>query len=110
MRVLLRKRPKHEGDGDYWKRMFLKWASAHLTKRQKELLFYIYANCKEEKTLTSLARELSEKLEMPLSTVKWNLRALRNYELLEAGDKDSKNKPCRLTRAGEELARSLFGT
>ena len=78
-----------------------------LTKRQKKILVELYLNCNGDVTLTSLARELSEKLRLPESTVKWNLRLLRDAGLIQAGSFREKNVPVRLSRAGLVLAEKL---
>jgi len=92
---------------EYWKNAFLRLALMKLTKRQKKILVELYLNCNGDVTLTSLARELSEKLRLPESTVKWNLRLLRDAGLIQAGSFREKNVPVRLSRAGLVLAEKL---
>ena len=70
-----------------------------LTPKQKELLTYIY-KIGQAKTLTYLARKYSEETGLSYSTVKWNLRELRDLNLITGGDVNNKGEPVRLTEAG----------
>ena len=71
-----------------------------LTRRQKQILVQVYLRYDGNATLTSLARELSAYLNIPESTVKWNLRLLRDAGLIRAGSYKEKNVPVRLSKAG----------
>ncbi len=92
---------------EYWKNIFIKFALAKLNKRQKKILIEIYNNQNNGDTLTSLARKISKKLNLPESTVKWNLRLLRDVGLIEAGSINEKNIPVKLSMAGLLLAEVL---
>jgi len=77
-----------------------------LTIKQKELLIYLYKHGKA-KTLTYLAKKYSEETGMSYSTVKWNLRELRDLNLITGGDIKSKGEVVRLTKAGEIVAKHI---
>jgi len=61
----------------------------------------------EEITLSRQAREIAKKLNIPESTVKWNLRVLRDLGLIECGSMNNKGIPIRLTYAGLIIANSI---
>ncbi len=71
-----------------------------LTDKQRAILRWMADNYVEETVYTSLIDVLSEELEIPKSTVRWNLRGLREAGIIRAGDKDNKGIPVRLTERG----------
>jgi len=94
---------------DYWKNVFIKFALIKLSKRQKRILVEAYFNADGLTTLTSLARKIASKTNIPMSTVKWNLRLLRDLGLLIGGSIDRKNVPFKLSEAGRTLAKYIVG-
>jgi len=83
---------------------------AKLNEKQKLLLKELaqILDRNRELTMTSAGRILSLKLRLPESTVKWNLRELRNMRLIIAGDVNSKGTSVRLTEVGQIIARKLL--
>ncbi len=59
-------------------------------------------------TVTALADLVSRSSSIPYSTVKWNLRSLREMGLLTGGDMRSKGEPARLTPEALMLADYLM--
>ncbi len=86
------------------------FAMARLNERQKLLLKELaqILDRNRELTMTSAGRILSLKLRLPESTVKWNLRELRNMGLIIAGDVNNKGTSVRLTEVGQIIARKLL--
>ncbi len=72
------------------------------------ILIEVYENQNGKDTMTSLAKKISRKLNLPESTVKWNLRLLRDAGLIEAGSISERNVPVKLSRAGLLLAKILM--
>ncbi|MFX1519995.1 MAG: hypothetical protein ACFFCD_08740 [Promethearchaeota archaeon] len=89
-------------------RSFVKLAQLRLSSKQKLLLKKASNLLSSRKmTLTSLAEHLSLTEDLPHSTVKWNLRTLRDVGLLTGGDMNEKGINAELTFAGALLAESL---
>jgi DNA-binding MarR family transcriptional regulator len=78
-----------------------------LTNLQKRILLYIIENEKREATLSRQAKEIARKMKIPEPTVKWNLRVLRDLNLIECGSINNKGIPIRLTYAGLIIANSI---
>jgi len=87
--------------------MFLKLAMDRLSPTQKTILAEALRREGRGLTLTGLARALSAELDIPLSTVKWNLSRLRDLGLIVGGDGRARRKPFRLSPAGRALAKAL---
>jgi len=79
-------------------------ASTHLTRKQRMLLRWLSEEYREETVYTTLIERMSEDLSIPKSTVRWNLRGLREAGLIRAGDKENKGIPARLTDMGRIVA------
>lgn len=79
-------------------------SSQSLTDKQKVMLRWLTHNCDGETVYTVLIERLSEDLRIPKSTVRWNLRGLRDASLIRAGDRENKGVPVRLTEAGRLMA------
>ena len=79
-------------------------ASTRLTKKQQMLLRWLAEDYREEAIYTALIERMSEDLSIPKSTVRWNLRGLREAGLIRAGDKENKGIPVRLTERGRIMA------
>jgi DNA-binding transcriptional ArsR family regulator len=75
-----------------------------LTEKQRTILKWLSVN-KECKTIyTNLICRLSEELEIPKSTLRWNLKGLREAGMIKAGDKNNKGLPVELTTKGKIMA------
>jgi len=79
-------------------------ASSRLTEKQQALLKWIAGREDEFCVYTVLIDLYSVELRMPKSTVRWNLRGLREAGLIVAGDKENKGIPVTLTEMGQILA------
>jgi len=79
-------------------------ASSRLTKKQRMLLRWLAEDYREEGVYTALIERMSEILNIPRSTVRWNLRGLREMGLIRAGDRENKGIPVSLTERGRIVA------
>ena len=79
-------------------------ASTRLTGKQRIILNWMTANHVEDTVYTNLIKQLSGELSIPESTVRWNLRGLREAELINAGTKENKGVPVSLTTMGRIMA------
>lgn len=82
-------------------------ASGGLTKKQKAMLSWLMESYREESVYTVLIERMSEELTIPKSTVRWNLRGLRETGLIRAGDRNNKGVPVKLTEKGMAMAECL---
>ena len=82
-------------------------ASSRLTEKQQDLLRWIAKKDDEFCVYTVLIDRYSLAQRMPKSTVRWNLRGLREAGLIIAGDKENKGLPVALTEMGHTLAEYL---
>ena len=90
------------------KRSFIRLAQCRMSSKQKLLLKRSKSLLSShDMTLTALAEFLSTELNLPHSTIKWNLRTLRDMGLLTAGDANEKGINAKLTFAGELLCEKL---
>jgi len=71
-------------------RVLVKVCKHRLTAKQKRVLLYLYEVKYENYTFSRLALNLSKKLKMQLSTVKYVLRTLRECGLILAGNQHNK--------------------
>ena len=79
-------------------------SSDRLTEKQREILRWLGEKYDEEMVYTVLIERLSFELGIPKSTVRWNLRGLREDGVIRAGDKDNKGIPVGLSEIGRVLA------
>lgn len=79
-------------------------ASTRLTGKQRTILHWLTANRIVDTVYTNLIKQLSGELSIPESTVRWNLRGLREAELINAGTKENKGVPVSLTTIGRIMA------
>ena len=79
-------------------------ATSRLTEKQQALLRWIAEMDCEPSVYTVLIDLYSEEQRIPKSTVRWNLRGLRETGLILAGDKENKGVPVALTEMGQTLA------
>ena len=84
---------------------FHRLADARLTDTQKQVLVESHRLLQfRDLSMTALADLVSRRSSVPYSTVKWNLRSLREMGLLSGGDMSSKGRPAQLTGAACMLA------
>jgi DNA-binding MarR family transcriptional regulator len=79
-------------------------ASTKLTEKQCTILRWLTHHYREKSVYTVLIQRLSEELGIPESTVRWNLKGLRDADLINAGTKDNKGVPVSLTDMGRIMA------
>ena len=79
-------------------------ASTKLTGKQRTILHWLTANRVQDTVYTNLIKQLSGELSIPESTVRWNLRGLREADLINAGTKENKGVPVSLTTMGRIMA------
>lgn len=91
---------------DYYamERALVAAASNRFTEKQRRLLKWLSEEYSEREVYTVLIDRLSEDLNIPKSTVRWNLRRLREAGLIRAGDRDNKGVPVGLTEPGRLMA------
>ncbi len=89
---------------------FFRLAEARLSDTQKQVLRMSNKLLNfNELTLTALADQVSRRSTLPYSTVKWNLRSLKNMGLLTGGTLSSKGQLACLTKEARMLADYLEG-
>ena len=79
-------------------------ASTKLTEKQCTILRWLTHQYREKAVYTVLIQRLSEELGIPESTVRWNLKGLRDADLINAGTKENKGVPVSLTEMGRIMA------
>ena len=79
-------------------------SSTKLTQKQRIILRWLLDSYDKQTVYTVLIKKLSEDLAIPSSTIRWNLRGLRDADLIRAGDKDNKGIPVSLTPMGRIMA------
>ncbi len=89
-------------------KVLVKVCRHRLTAKQKRVLLHLYEAKYENYTFSRLALNLSKKLKMPLSTVKYILRTLRECGLILAGNQYNKGCLARLSPIGEIVAQELY--
>ena len=83
----------------------LQTASEHkLTDKQRVMLQFI-SEINDGQLYTTLIDRLSVEMGIPQSTVRWNLKGLREAGLIQAGDRDNKGIPVCLTEKGRIMTR-----
>ncbi len=83
----------------------LQLADARLSATQKLVLTIAHGLLKNsDLTVTALADQVSRRSDIPYSTAKWNLRALKEMGLLKGGDVCSKGENACLTSEARMLA------
>ena len=87
---------------------FFKVADARLSPTQKQLLCECARVLLYHKlAVTALADLVSQRTDVPYSTVKWNLRSLMDMGLLEGGNSEKRGRHAKLTSSAEMLVRYL---
>lgn len=79
-------------------------ASTKLTEKQRTILQWLTMHDIDDTVYTNLIKQLSMELDIPESTVRWNLRGLREAELINAGTKENKGVPVSLTLMGRIMS------
>jgi DNA-binding MarR family transcriptional regulator len=79
-------------------------AGTRLTEKQCTILHWLTHHYREKAVYTVLIQRLSEELGIPESTVRWNLKGLRDADLINAGTKENKGVPVSLTEMGRIMA------
>ena len=83
---------------------FFKVADARLSNTQKQLLCECHMVLMYHKlAVTALADLVSQRTNVPYSTVKWNLRSLMNMGLLEGGNSEKRGCHAKMTPSAEML-------
>jgi DNA-binding MarR family transcriptional regulator len=81
----------------------LEAASARKLTDKQKMMLRIVAEVQGETLYTTLIDRVSEELGIPKSTVRWNLKGLRDAGLISAGDRENKGVPVKLTEAGRVM-------
>jgi hypothetical protein len=90
---------------------FFKVADARLSNTQKQLLCECFAVLMYHNlAVTALADLVSQRTNVPYSTVKWNLRSLMDMGLLEGGNSERRGRHAKLTSSAEMLVKYLSKT
>lgn len=79
-------------------------ANTKLTEKQRTILKWLTLQYEGSEVYTNLINKISNELDIPESTVRWNMRGLREAELIEAGTKENKGIPVSLTNMGRIMA------
>jgi len=82
-------------------------ASTSYTEKQRTLIKWLSRRYDEDTIYTVLIERLSKKMDIPKSTVRWNLRGLREAGLILAGDRNNKGVNVELTDMGRLMAEYL---
>ena len=93
----------HISQLDQFEQALMTAASTRLTVKQRTILSWLVTHS-ERPVYTVLIQQLSDELAIPESTVRWNLKGLREAELILAGTKDNKGVPVSLTAMGRIMA------
>ncbi len=91
-----------------YERALTSLASRGLTGKQRILLKWLAERYEGGMNYTALIDRLSEELGIPSSTIRWNLRTLRESGLIRAGRREEKGIPVELTWKGRMMAEYLI--
>lgn len=78
-------------------------AHAKLTEKQRAILRWLL-EFEGDEVYTNLINRLSDELDIPRSTVRWNMKGLREMDLIVAGTKENKGVPVSVTAMGRIMA------
>ncbi|MCQ5373612.1 MAG: hypothetical protein NO515_01105 [Candidatus Methanomethylicia archaeon] len=81
--------------------------SKKLTLLQKRILLHIAETEHLGLTCSGQVREISRRMRIPESTVKWSIRALRDFYLIEGGTPENRGIPAKVTYPGLLIAEGL---
>lgn len=79
-------------------------ASTKLTEKQRTILRWLLLQYEGSEVYTNIINTLSHELGIPESTVRWNMRGLREADLIKAGTKENKGVSVTLTSMGRIMA------
>ena len=94
----------HYMEWDAMNQMLQTASERKLTDKQRAMLQFI-SEANSSQLYTTLIDRLSVEMGIPQSTVRWNLKGLRDAGLIQAGDRDNKGIPVRLTEKGRIMTR-----
>jgi DNA-binding transcriptional ArsR family regulator len=94
----------HYLEWDAMNQMLQTASERKLTDKQRTILQFI-SEANDSQLYTNLIDRLSVEMGVPHSTVRWNLKGLREAGLIHAGDRDNKGIPVRLTAKGRIMTR-----
>jgi DNA-binding MarR family transcriptional regulator len=95
---------RHYLEWDALNQMLQTASERKLTDKQRAML-QIISEADGSQLYTTLIDRLSVEMGIPQSTVRWNLKGLRDVGLIQAGDRDNKGIPVRLTEKGRIMMR-----
>ena len=95
---------RHYGQLNNLEQAVITAANTKLTEKQQIILRWLINHNENETVYTVLIQQLSEEFDIPESTVRWNLKGLREAELINAGDRYNKGVPVSLTETGRIMA------
>jgi hypothetical protein len=95
---------KHSKQLNYFEQALNTAASTKLTKKQITILKWLIEQYQGSEVYTNLIQKISHELEIPESTVRWNMRRLREADFIEAGTKENKGLLVTLTTKGRIMA------
>ncbi|MBN2335142.1 hypothetical protein JXL21_06240 [Candidatus Bathyarchaeota archaeon] len=95
---------RHNRQLGHLEQALIKAASTKLTEKQRTILQWLVHSYADAAVYTVLINRLSDELGIPESTVRWNLKGLREADLINAGTKDNKGVPVSLTVMGRIMA------
>jgi len=84
-------------------------ALMRLTEKQQSILKWLCGNSQQNTVYTRMIEAVSNEFKIPESTARWNLKILREVALLEAGDRNNKGIPVRITEAGRIALEEQLG-
>jgi DNA-binding transcriptional ArsR family regulator len=94
----------HMSQQSHLERALMAATSTNLTEKQRTILKWLTNHDDGQSLYTTLIQQLSRELLIPESTVRWNLKGLRDAELIKAGTKYNKGIPVSLTAMGRIMA------
>ena len=95
---------RHYGQLNQLEQAVITAANTKLTEKQQIILRWLMNHDENDAVYTVLIQQLSDELDIPESTVRWNLKGLREADLINAGDKYNKGVPVSLTETGRIMA------
>jgi DNA-binding transcriptional ArsR family regulator len=95
---------KHSKQLDKMQKALITSTTTKLTEKQRIILKWLIMQYDGSEVYTNIIDKISKDLKIPESTVRWNMRGLREADLIEAGTKDNKGIPVSLTTTGRMMA------
>ena len=94
----------HSKQLDKMEKALITSTTTKLTEKQRIILKWLIMQYDGSEVYTNIIDKISKDLKIPESTVRWNMRGLREADLIEAGTKDNKGIPVSLTTTGRMMA------